>query len=107
MAGENETVDKTFGGGVGGGCDWEGDAKDKDDDGSLGKEESSRVLGLGAKKREITCCFCFPMATAPSKLPAGVCGVEQVGVRFLAVWSAGEIVYHVLYGCLAASVQDP
>lgn len=27
------------------------------------EEEEGGVLGLGAKKREITCCFCFPIWT--------------------------------------------
>lgn len=41
-----------LGGGVGGFGREEGD-----------KSVSDEVLDLGAKKREITCCFCFPMLT--------------------------------------------
>lgn len=50
LAGEYETVVAILGGGVAGGG-FEGCA-------------GAEGLGLGAKKREITCCFCFPIAAA-------------------------------------------
>lgn len=55
LAGENETVVAILGGGVAGGF-W----------GSAGAEE---VLaeGLGAKKRDIICCFCFPITVYKGK----------------------------------------
>lgn len=54
FAGENETVAAILGGGVccGGGSGGGGDEAD---------EEAVVLLDLGAKKREITCCFCFPI----------------------------------------------
>lgn len=59
--GENETVvltlgDEITGGGGGGGGEGE---DDKGFDG--GGVEAAGILGLEAKKREITCCFCLPM----------------------------------------------
>lgn len=47
LAGEKETVLVILGGGVGGFCGCEG---------------AGVVEEVGAKKREMTCCFCFPMA---------------------------------------------
>ena len=49
--GEKETVVFTLGDGIGGG----GREEDERFDGGVG------VAGLGAKKREMTCCFCLPM----------------------------------------------
>lgn len=51
LAGEKLTVAAIFGGGVGGFvCDFEVDV-----------EEGSGGFDFGAKKREMTCCFCFPI----------------------------------------------
>lgn len=42
-----------LGGGIGGFGREEGEGEDD--------SAADGVLGLGAKKREMTCCFCFPM----------------------------------------------
>lgn len=60
LAGEKATVAVILGGGVGGSLGFDGgdEGGNEEEEG----DEGSGVLGLGAKKREITCCFCFPMA---------------------------------------------
>lgn len=51
LAGEKETVAEILGLEIG----------DEEDGGAVGGVDESLILGLGAKKREITCCFCLPM----------------------------------------------
>ncbi|KAF2320375.1 hypothetical protein GH714_027327 [Hevea brasiliensis] len=51
LAGEKETVAEILG----------VEAGDEEDEGVVGRVDGSLVLALGAKKREITCCFCLPM----------------------------------------------
>lgn len=53
--GEKETVAFTLGDGIG------GEGGDGEDEGFAGGVGVDGVLGLGAKKREMTCCFCFPI----------------------------------------------
>lgn len=55
FAGEKVTVVVILGVGVGG----EGEETVFE-----GVVPEAEVLDLGAKKREITCCFCFPIAAA-------------------------------------------
>lgn len=50
--GQKETTAAIFGGGVDG---------DGEDGGGSGARGGGGVLGLGAKKRDITCCFCLPV----------------------------------------------
>lgn len=61
LEGEKATVAVILGGGVGGGG-WAGFNGGGDDDDE--EDEGFVVLGFGAKKREMTCCFCFPMVVA-------------------------------------------
>lgn len=53
--GENDTVVLTEGDGSGGG----GTEEDKGFDSGIGADDGS--LDLGAKNREMTCCFCLPI----------------------------------------------
>lgn len=63
---EKETVAEILGGGVGGfGREDEGIGVFDGDE----EEEVVGVLGLGAKKREMTCCFCFPMVAVALDVP--------------------------------------
>lgn len=58
-------VAEIFVGGVGGfgGAEYSGgDCEEEGDDEEFEGLADSWVFCLGAKKREITCCFCFPMA---------------------------------------------
>jgi len=55
LEGEKVTVADIFGGEN----DWVGGAKAEEEE-----EETDGDLGFGAKNREITCCFCFPMKFA-------------------------------------------
>lgn len=59
LEGEKVTVVEIFGGGVGGFGSEDGDG---DGDDGIEDEDDEGALDLGAKKREITCCFCFPIA---------------------------------------------
>lgn len=52
LEGEKVTVAEILGGGV---------AEFSREGGGLEDCEGEDGLGLGAKKREMTCCFCFPM----------------------------------------------
>lgn len=51
---------------LGGGVDEfrRGDCDGGGDDGGEVEDGEEDGLGLGAKKREIACCFCFPMTVA-------------------------------------------
>ena len=63
LEGEKVTVVEIFGGGVGGFGSEDGDGDgDGDGDDGIEDEDDEGALDLGAKKREITCCFCFPIA---------------------------------------------
>lgn len=44
----------------------------EDDGGGGGSVVDKGVLGFGAKKREITCCFCLPMFVAVVVVVVGV-----------------------------------
>ena len=59
LEGEKVTVVEILGGGVSGFGREDGDG---DGDDGIEDEDDEGALDLGAKKREITCCFCFPMA---------------------------------------------
>ena len=64
LDGGKVTVAEILGGGVGVFGREEGGDDDDDDEGFGAVACGVGVLGLGAKKRDMTCCFCFPMAVA-------------------------------------------
>lgn len=60
LEGEKVTVAEILGGGVGG-FRREGSASGFEEEEGEEVEGFNGVLDLGAKKREITCCFCLPI----------------------------------------------
>ena len=67
--GEKVTVAEILGGGVDGFGREEGN--DEEDE-VLGEvDDDDGALGLGAKKRDMTCCFSFPMVAVSDPLRSG------------------------------------
>lgn len=80
LEGENVTVAVILGVGVcGSGFKGVGEEEEEEDGGFRG-------LDLGAKKRDMTCCFCFPIAAMVSDF--GSEQETQGGGQFLLIWRA-------------------
>lgn len=104
LEGEKETVAEILGGGVDGfgreGCGTE-EKQEEEGEG----EAFEGVLVLGAKKRDITCCFCLPIVTVVMDVVVvEVRTVLQGGFADLArfMHSAGEICFPPLSAVIPA-----